>query len=119
MIQDYVNESEALKKMEVYYLGFGMGANAIITAFSMHPDAFKNVKRAFFVQPTTIKILSQFYVKHMKTVKANDLKNSDLEARMYNRFKVNFKDSEFFPYLSDLNIPVIFSDSKSKVLLHE
>lgn len=64
---DYIKGRDELKNMKVGFVSFCMGANSTIIAMSKVPEAFKNVKCLFAVQPISMEVFVRTYAKRLFT----------------------------------------------------
>jgi uncharacterized protein len=64
---DYIAGSEDLKDMPVGFVSFCMGANSTIIANSKAPEAFKNVKFLFLIQPISMGVFVRVYTGKLFT----------------------------------------------------
>ncbi len=62
---DYIQTRAELKDMAVGLVSFCMGANSTIIAMSKRPDAFKNVKCLFAMQPISMEVFIHTYAKKL------------------------------------------------------
>jgi len=59
---DFVSRRDELKNANIGFVSFCMGANSTIIAMSKNPEAFKNVKCLFAVQPISMEVFIRTYV---------------------------------------------------------
>ncbi len=62
---NYLRGRDELKDMDVSFVSFCMGANSTIIAMSKEPNAFKNVKCLFAVQPISMEVFIRTYTKRL------------------------------------------------------
>ena len=75
IVQEYINKTPKFAKFDdVYYLGFGMGANAMIKAMSIHPKEFKKVKAIFLVKPYNFSDYVKFILNESNVANKTNIK---------------------------------------------
>lgn len=62
---DYINSSDKLKGFNVGFVSFCMGANSTIIAMSKQPEAFRNVKCLFAIQPISMEVFVTTYSRKL------------------------------------------------------
>jgi uncharacterized protein len=69
----YINDSEKLKDFKAGFVSFCMGANSTIIAMSKQPEAFKNVKCLFAIQPISMGVFVRKYSRQLLTPFLSDI----------------------------------------------
>jgi hypothetical protein len=110
---DFIRGRDNLKNLNVGFVSFCMGANSTIIAMSKEPDAFKNIKCLFAIQPISFEVFIRTYAKQLFTPIG-----AKLLLPMIKKFVVwrgGYPLEEMSPgeYARDLKVPTIYVQARN------
>ncbi|MCJ7654448.1 MAG: hypothetical protein MUO97_03970 [Dehalococcoidia bacterium] len=110
---DYMQGRDKLRNMQVGFVSFCMGANSTIIAMSKEPNAFRNIKCLFAVQPISMEVFVRTYVKRLLTPIG-----AKLLLPMVKKFIVwqgAYPLEEMSPkkYVKDLKVPTMYVQARN------
>ena len=105
---NFIDSRQELKDMPVGFVSFCMGANSTIIAMSRQPEAFKNVKCLFAVQPISMDVFVRTYAKKLFTPAGAKLLLP--MVRKYIVWRGGHPLEEMSPrkYTGDIKVPVMY-----------
>ena len=112
-VMDFIKERNDLKKFDIGFVSFCMGANSTIIAMSKNPDAFKKVNSLVAIQPISMEVFVRTYAKKILTPFG-----AKLVFPMVKRF-VNWRSEhpleKMSPgdYVKDLKVPTLYIQARN------
>jgi len=110
---DYLKRRDELKDMGVGFVSFCMGANSTIIAMSKEPDAFKNVKCLFAVQPISMEVFVRTYAKRLLTPIGAKLLLPMVKKFVVWRGAYPLEEMSPRKYVKDLKVPTMYVQARN------
>ncbi|MDD3888128.1 MAG: hypothetical protein PHN19_05170 [Patescibacteria group bacterium] len=110
---NYIQKREDLNKMPVGFVSFCMGANSTIIAMSKVPNAFKNVKCLFAVQPISMEVFIRTYMKIVLTPIGQKIFMPMVKKFVIMRGGEPMEKMSPRDYVKDLRVPTMYVQAKN------
>jgi len=110
---DYLKRRDELKDMSVGFVSFCMGANSTIIAMSKEPNAFKNVKCLFAVQPISMEVFVRNYAKRLLTPIGVKLLLPMVKKFIVWRGAYPLEEMSPRKYVKDLKVPTMYVQARN------
>ena len=109
----YIQGRDELKNMQVGFVSFCMGANSTIIAMSKEPNAFKNAKCLFAVQPISMEVFIRTYTKRLLTPVGPKLLLPMVKKFVVWRGAYPLDEMSPRKYVKDLKVPTMYVQAKN------
>lgn len=110
---NYIQKREDLKMMPIGFVSFCMGANSTIIAMSKVPNAFKNVKCLFAVQPISMEVFIRTYMKIVLTLIGEKIFMPMVKKFVVMRGGEPISKMSPKDYVKDLRVPTMYVQAKN------
>ena len=110
---DYIQGRDKLRNMQVGFVSFCMGANSTIIAMSKKPNAFRNVKCLFAVQPISMEVFVRTYVKGLFTPIGAKLLLPMVKKFIVWRGAYPLEEMSPKKYVKDLKVPTMYVQARN------
>ncbi|MDD5311482.1 MAG: alpha/beta hydrolase [Dehalococcoidia bacterium] len=110
---DYIKGRDELRDMNVGFVSFCMGANSTIIAMSKEPDAFKNVKCLFAIQPISFEVFIRTYAKKLFTPVGAKLMLPMIKKFVVRRGGYPLETMSPGAYVKDLKVPTRYVQARN------
>lgn len=110
---DYIKGRDELKNMAVGFVSFCMGVNSTIIAMSKQPNAFKNVKCLFAVQPISMEVFVRTYAKRLLTPVGARLLLPMVKKFIIWRGAHPLEKMSPRDYVKDIKVPAMYVQAKN------
>ena len=112
-VMNYLEGRDELKDLDVGFVSFCMGANSTIIAMSKEPNAFKNVKCLFAVQPISMEVFVMTYAKRLLTAIGVKLLLPMVKRFIVWRGAYPLEEMSPKKYVKDLKVPTMYVQAKN------
>ena len=109
----YLQGRAELKSMDIGFVSFCMGANSTIIAMSKEPDAFKNVKCLFAVQPISMEVFVRTYMGKLLTPAVAKLLLPMVKKFVIWRGAHPVTEMSPSKYVKDLKVPTMYVQARN------
>jgi len=109
----YIKGRDELKDASVGFVSFCMGANSTIIAMSREPDAFKNVKCLFAVQPISMEVFVRTYARKLLTPPVANLLLPMVKRFIVWRGAHPIEKMSPRDYVKDLRVPTMYVQARN------
>lgn len=110
---NYLRGRDELKDMDVSFVSFCMGANSTIIAMSKEPNAFKNVKCLFAVQPISMEVFIRTYTKRLLSPIGVRLLLPMVKKLMVWRGAHPLGEMSPKKYVKDIKVPTLYVQARN------
>jgi len=110
---DYIQGRDKLRNMQVGFVSFCMGANSTIIAMSKKPNAFRNTKCLFAVQPISMEVFVRTYVKGLLTPIGAKLLLPMVKKFIVWRGAYPLEEMSPRKYAKDLKVPTMYVQARN------
>ncbi len=110
---NYLKRRDELKDMGVGFVSFCMGANSTIIAMSKEPNAFKNVKCLFAVQPISMEVFIRTYTRKLLTPIGAKLLLPMVKKFIVWRGAYPLEEMSPRKYVKDLKVPTMYVQARN------
>ncbi len=110
---NYLRGRDELKDMDVSFVSFCMGANSTIIAMSKKPNAFKNVKCLFAVQPISMEVFIRTYTKRLLSPIGVRLLLPMVKKLMVWRGAHPLGEMSPKKYVKDIKVPTLYVQARN------
>jgi dienelactone hydrolase len=110
---DFIRKRDDLKKMDIGFVSFCMGANSTIIAMSKKPGAFKKVKCMVAVQPISMEVFVRSYARRMFTPFGARLLFPLIKRFVNLRSEHPLEEMSPYRYVSDIKVPILYVQARN------
>ncbi len=110
---NYIQKRDDLKNMPVGFVSFCMGANSTIIAMSKVPNAFKNVKCLFAIQPISMEVFIRTYMKIVLMPIGQKIFMPMIKKFVVMRGGEHMEMMSPKDYVRDLRVPTMYVQAKN------
>jgi uncharacterized protein len=110
---DFISRRDDLKNASVGFVSFCMGANSTIIAMSKNPEAFKNVKCLFAVQPISMEVFIRTYIGKFCTPFGSKLLMPMVKKWVVWQGAYPLDEMSPREYAKDIKVPTIYVQARN------
>jgi dienelactone hydrolase len=110
---DFIKKRGDLKKLDIGFVSFCMGANSTIIAMSKEPGVFKKVKCVVAIQPISMEVFVRSYAKRMFTPFGARLIFPMIKRFVNLRSEHPLEEMSPYRYVSDIKVPILYVQARN------